>query len=89
MLNGIGRTVCCVERGTVKTSMGIEVNSTRLAIIAHQFISKLDVLFSILTCCRRNLSNCERCSELNKDTKHTLTSSKPSNVYVVVIRIKY
>ena len=33
---------------------------------------KLDVLFTISTCCRQNLSKYEHCSELNKVTKHKL-----------------
>ena len=51
------------------------VKSVRLGIIADQFCFELDVLFTILMCCRRNVSNCERCSELNKVIKHKLADS--------------
>ena len=39
------------------------------ALLPIHFLMKLDVLFTIWTCYRWNLSNCKHCSELNKVTK--------------------
>ena len=62
-----------------ETSKGFVVNSARLVITAsHFFVLNLDVLFTIITCSTRNLSNCEHCSEFIKFTKHKLEVSKSS-----------
>ena len=36
------------------------------------FVLRLDVMFTISTFCKLNMSNCEHCFERNKVTKHKL-----------------